>query len=159
MLCRQWFAATSVSLLIELCVTHGTYAQDRQVYLVNGWRHLSDQNYVEAIKDSTLCIQKFAGGVLKEQENISKHETEPPTGGMDQHSSQAMAIFKHGVLNDVAACYFILAQSQDASNNCPEAKKAYQLLSQLKYARIWDPQGWFWNPSEKATEWLEDKKC
>jgi hypothetical protein len=56
-------------------------------------------------------------------------------------------IHDYWALNDVAACYFILAKISDEQTNYVEAKGFLeQILGHLYLAQMWDKRGWFWNP-------------
>ncbi len=50
------------------------------------------------------------------------------------------------VLNDVATCYFIQAESLLRQKKIAEAKKIFQLIiDQYSFAQSWDARGWFWS--------------
>lgn len=64
-------------------------------------------------------------------------------------------IFANGLLNDVATCYFIKGKAAEKLVRKDDAKRAYEEAKKLTYARAWDPQGWFWSPSEGASDRLD----
>jgi len=60
------------------------------------------------------------------------------------------------VLNDVATCYFIQAESYRDQGKLAEAKKAFQLIvDQYSYAQAWDPRGWFWHLADAAKKSID----
>jgi len=66
-------------------------------------------------------------------------------------------VFNHWALNDVGTALFIKGEVLNKAGEAKEAKVAYkQLISDFYYSQCWDPQGWFWKPSEAAQEKLAD---
>ena len=63
------------------------------------------------------------------------------------------------VLNDVATCYFIQAESLMRRQDFGEAKKIFQLIiDKYAYAQAWDARGWFWSikmASEQSIKKIE----
>jgi hypothetical protein len=55
------------------------------------------------------------------------------------------------VLNDVGACLFVKAQAAEKLGKTKETLAAYQQLVELSYARVYDPNGFFWSPADAAT--------
>jgi hypothetical protein len=129
----------------------------REALVSEAWQHFNDKDYAAAIRSSSECIAGFRRQAEKDQSDAIKNKEPPPgKGKMDRNSPEAQHIFERGILNDVSACYFVLGNSQSASGDCKAAKQAYEALKNLTYARIWDPKGSFWAPSEPADDWLAD---
>lgn len=60
------------------------------------------------------------------------------------------------VLNDVATCYFIQAESLLRQERINEAKKILQLIiDKYSFAQAWDARGWFWSIKLAALQTLK----
>ena len=56
-------------------------------------------------------------------------------------------------------CFFIKGEALKKAGKVAEAKEAYQkVVSEYSYAQCWDPQGWFWKPSEGAQRAIDELK-
>ena len=76
----------------------------------------------------------------------------PPTGKVSP--AEGEEIFARGPLNDVAGCYFLMGEALKALYRLDEAKEAYKGAQKFSAARVWDPNGWFWEPALKASDRL-----
>jgi hypothetical protein len=111
--------------------------------------------YSEAIRDADRCIDDYAiTGRKMEGDLEAKAAPIPPTGAVAPE--QKKEILSRGPLNDVAACYFIRGRSSQKLDRTQEAVAAYTAGCKLKYARVWDPKGWFWAPHEEMCARLEE---
>ncbi len=118
------------------------------------WISFDKGQYEEAIKKAEKCIKEFGDDAIEKQQKLTNNNIPLPPEGEDSvniSKERREEIFKRGVLNDVAACWFIKAKSLEELNKNEDAKKAYQATAQFTYARVWDPK-WkgFWSPSKKA---------
>ena len=130
--------------------------------LKKAWSAYNGAKYESAIKYAEQCIDSFGKAADRAQEKLdSEKEPLPPTGAVDD--SEKNAIFKRGLLNDVATAYFIKGRSaeylwQARGPRFEEykdmAKEAYEATCRYKHARTWDPKGWFWSPCEAASDRL-----
>lgn len=128
----------------------------------DAWKAFGNEEYQNAIKFADKCIDDFGKAADREQEKLNKEkEPLPPTGAVSE--AEKDKIFKRGILNDVATAYFIKARSSEylyrkggseASAYKEKAKEAYEATCRYKYARTWDPKGWFWSPCEAASDRL-----
>ena len=132
--------------------------QPRNVELTNAtWDAYNKGNYEGAILAADRCIQRFKEEADRGQNELAnKHAALPPTGKVS--AEQKKAILDNGVLNDVATCYWIKGRSAQKLQRTAQAKEAYQSTVKYSYARTWDPNGWFWSPTEDATDRLKDLK-
>lgn len=148
---------------ILIVVSFGvTSLQAEEQCLKDTWRAFNHKEYQNAIKFADQCIENFGKAADREQEKLDKDkEPLPPTGAVSD--AEKDKIFKRGVLNDVAAAYFIkgrsaeylyLEKGAEASAYKEMAEKAYEAACRYKHARTWDPQGWFWSPCEAASDRL-----
>jgi len=68
-------------------------------------------------------------------------------------------IFSFWALNDVGTSLFIRGEAFKKAGKIKEAKESYKkLVDEFSYAQSWDPQGWFWKPSEAAVRELDALK-
>lgn len=66
-------------------------------------------------------------------------------------------IFSYWALNDVGTCLFIKGEACRKAGETERAKEVFQeLIDAFFYAQTWDPQGWFWKPSEAAQQKLKE---
>jgi hypothetical protein len=47
---------------------------------------------------------------------------------------------------------YIKGRSAEHLKKFDQAKEAYRICKGYPHARIWDPQGWFWSPSEACSD-------
>ena len=134
-----------------------TPALPRNVELTSkAWEAHGKRNYDEAIKVADKCIAAFEASAVKIQERLVKDKVKTPLGEVTPEEKKI--IESNGLLNDVAACYIIKGLSLVELKRNDEARVAFKAAAKLTHARIWDPKGWFWSPSEKADEELEKLK-
>lgn len=63
---------------------------------------------------------------------------------------------EYQVLDDVATCLFIQGEVYMGQGKSEEAIKVFNTIIQdYKYARAWDPRGWFWSVAEKSQASLD----
>ncbi len=133
--------------------------EDRTVVLAKSWDAFNGRKYEEAIKLAGTSVEQFSRQAARDQQRIQSGSARPlPPGPADPSSSTAKATFANGVLNETAACMFVLASSHERTAQCKEALEAYKVLSKLTHARAWDPRGWFWAPSDAALDSIERLK-
>lgn len=102
---------------------------------------LGASQYQLAIAYAEKCIEIYSKDALSQQAAM-------PTEPTDHN-----AIFQNWALNDVGYCYLIKGQAQEKLGQNEEAIKTYKYLAEkLPYAKVWDPQGWFWSPATVADE-------
>lgn len=130
------------------------------------WNAYNNADNESAIQKAELCIKEFRRTADALQQALKdKKETFPPVGEIPEEP-QKRAVFNHGPLNDVATCYFLVGEAHlklaeglkgDAkTEHLKKARAAYEAAAKYTYARTWDPKGWFWDPSAKANERLEE---
>ena len=116
------------------------------------WELYQGERYQLAIAAAARCENEFG----TEAANLEKSLTSsplPPTGKVTEE--QKAAIFKNGVLNDVATCLWIDGRSQTSLHETDRVKKALTATSKYVHARTWDARGWFWSPAEDAKDRLQ----
>ncbi len=64
-------------------------------------------------------------------------------------------IHSYWALNDVGTGYFILGEAYRQAEKKEEAVAAFQaVVNNFGFSQCWDPNGWFWKPSEAAEQKL-----
>jgi beta-glucuronidase len=110
-----------------------------QAWVAHGKRDIEATN-----KYTQECIDLYKNQAEKEQASL----TALPKNKNEIEAVQA--------LNDVAACYFIQAESLLRQEKIDEAKKILQLLiDKYSFAQGWDSRGWFWSIKLAAQQTLK----
>jgi len=149
----------AISLLVILScvfVLGNLYGQDLPLnarLTTKAWDALNKGDHERAITFADSCISGFGGSADRQQAQLEKDSVPPPPKGVVSET-QKKAIFARGLLNDVATCYFIKGRSAENLKRMEEARQAYMVAMKYTYARCWDPKGWFWSPSEGASDRL-----
>jgi len=69
-------------------------------------------------------------------------------------------IFSFWALNDVGTSLYIRGEAYKKAGENNQALASYKkLVDEFFYAQCWDPQGWFWKPSEGAQQAIDDLKA
>ncbi len=111
---------------------------------VNAWEALADERYEDAIEITETCTEQFGDYA---------RETHAGMDGPANAQNNLEYWSQYGVLTDVAACYFIHAESLMNLGRSDEALVSYKvLMEELQYSQLWDPRGWFWKPADAAEE-------
>jgi hypothetical protein len=139
-----------------------TKAQAEEECLANAWKAINSSEYQNAIKFADQCIDNHKKTADKQEEKLTADkEPIPPTGAVSD--AEKNRIFMRGLLNDVGTAYFVKGQAAEslfkkggkkASTYKEMAEKSYKAACNYKYARTWDPKGWFWSPCESASNHL-----
>ena len=128
----------------------------RPATIARVWDEFNRHNYREAIRASSSCVEQYGRQAVEIQERLEIGADRPIIPGTYNPTSVvAKKTFSHGILNDVAACLFVMGTSQEITGQCAEARETYNAAIKLTYARIWDPQGWFWAPDKAALDGLD----
>ncbi|MBF0479273.1 MAG: hypothetical protein HQL26_07295 [Candidatus Omnitrophica bacterium] len=96
----------------------------------------NDQVKLNALVEEVL---KFYGDKAAVQES---ELTDFPVAGQEG---------QYSALNDVATCLFIQAEFLFNHGKGDEAEKKFKnIIDNYKWAKAWDPRGWFWSVAEKS---------
>ena len=120
------------------------------------WEALTAGKNEAAITNANLWINGFHVQATQLQEKLQKEKADLPTGAVSDDVKKK--ILENGVLNNVAACYFIKGEAANNLGRTEDARKAYTEAKKLTFARVWDPQGWFWSPADAAGDKLSALK-
>ena len=130
-------------LLFTLCFLYLPFcvaAQDRHSsqYVSKAWALQGKKQFEELYKIIDECISKFS----TEAERLAKPLRNFPSKGDEKNFS---------VMNDVATCYFIKAESLRSEKKIKDAENNFQIIiDKYPYAQAFDPRGWYWSLKEKA---------
>jgi hypothetical protein len=118
------------------------------------WDLFNKADYSGATKAADRCIAKFKADADADQSELASKRVNPqPIGKVSEE--QKNAIFTHGVLNDVATCFWIKGRSMEKLHRTEQAIEAYKATAKYSYARTFDTKGWFWSPAKDAIDRLQ----
>jgi hypothetical protein len=151
-----------VLLLVIVAISYIGLVNAEEQCLKDAWTALNHEDYKNAIKYSDKCIDEFGREAARKQAQLEAMKIpDPPTG--PANDAEKNQIFERGLLNDVAAAYFIKGKSSESLYKLDKTKnasykeiatKAYESACKLKYGRVWDPKGWFWSPCVASSDRL-----
>lgn len=119
----------------------------------DAWSLFNKGQFDAAYKAGLDCALKSESEAnQKESALVRKKAPLPPTGAVSEE--QKRAILAYGALNDAATCFWIAGRSAEQLKNVEGAKGSYQSAAKYRYARTWDPNGWFWSPAQDAQDRL-----
>ena len=137
------FSKTVVSTHPHPSILYGTSEQ----MVLNAWKELENHQTDDAIEQAKATISEWSSWAQRLQDKKSHevgHLISYQNGATD-----AKKIFGYWALNDVGAAYFILGKAYDSKGDYLNATRAFQqVVNRYSLAQVWDPQGWFWSPSE-----------
>lgn len=131
-------------------------AQPRNVRLMTEvWGAFERREYAEAAKLATALIEDFEPMASYRQHQLLETEAPGhPTGVVVGEDKEK--IFRLGVLNDVAAAWWLKARAYYLMGDKQKAIEAYEKVIQYPHARVYDPAyDGFWSPAEDAKARLE----
>ena len=112
-----------------------------QTLLGKAQQAMGAQQPSQAATYANKCIEIYGAQAIQQQNALQSEPVE--------HSQ----VFSNWALNDVGYCYLVKAQALEKLGKKEEAIQTYKFLSEkLAYAKVWDPQGWFWAPAAVAEE-------
>ena len=149
------------SILIILSIISFSFiAQSGQEYrnvilTGNAWKEFNNKEYENAIEIAKDCILEFQGDASTEQERLEKTNAPLPPEGKTTEKEKSI-ILNRGLLNDVAACWYIIAVSEMKLGNKDKAISAFNKLKKYSYSRVYDPSyDGFWSPANKADSYIK----
>lgn len=138
----------SVKLIFTLALAflfNSTMAQDfgdhtSSTLTGKAWEELGKGNTDLAITYADKCIELYFAEAEKMQKSLEDFTDQEDTP-------------KYWALNDVGTCLYIKGQALLKKGKKKEAISSFKKLTgKVKFAQCWDPNGWFWKPSEAAKE-------
>jgi len=114
---------------VPLVVKPSSSELTTKAWIVHGKRDIEAAN-----KYTQECIDLYGAQADKEQAALT---------ALPKNKKEIEAV---QVLNDVATCYFIQAESLMRRQKNDQAKKIFKLIiAKYSYGQAWDPRGWFWS--------------
>ena len=125
--------SASLAVVPIVLLAFGARGQDRTVLLNGAWDCFNKQDYACAIRLASPCVAQFGRQAQRDQARIASGESPKPLppGPTDQNSPEAKRTFANGVLNDAAACMFILGNAQERTSSCSTARRILRRLNQI----------------------------
>lgn len=112
------------------------------------WEAFKADNLNDVLTYTGKCLELYEAKAKEMQASLKEYPWESKE-----------KIFSYWALNDVGTCLFIKGEALKKAGKTAEAKAAYQkLINEFSFAQCWDPQGWFWKPSEGAQRALDELK-
>jgi hypothetical protein len=120
-----------------------------------GWEAMESSDYALTIAIAEVCINSYENEATQVQQGLlTSGKPLPPIGAASD--DERGDILSHGVLNELASCFWMKGHTLEKLNHISEARQAYTRTQQFTYARVWDPtKEVFWSPAEDATERLD----
>ncbi len=122
---------------------HKTFAQERPSsgdLISKAWEAHGKNDIENTFKYTQECIDLYKEQADAQQASLAgiPKDTEIPL---------------YSILNNVATCYFIQAESYMRQGKINEAKGLFNLIiERYPYAQAWDPRGWYWVVAETARQ-------
>jgi len=120
------------------------------------WDYFNGGLYTEAISKTQECIALFKDQALREQQKLTASSIAAPPVGLVSDEKTKTEILTRGILNDVAACYYVMGQTLEKLERIDEAKEAYQHVQEFPDARVLGQDGYFWSPAQTASDRLTE---
>lgn len=115
------------------------------------WDAYNNNDLDSVLIYTNKCIELYAAKAKEMQGSLTEY-----AWGKDEKENKEK-IFSYWALNDVGTCLFIQGDSYKKAGKLAEAKAAFEaLIKDYSFAQCWDPQGWFWKPSEAAGQKLQE---
>ncbi len=122
------------------------YGQDSGEFVSRGWSALGKRDFDKVHQITDQCIQEFDEKAGKQADKLNKF---PAKGEED----------KYKVMNNVATCYFIKAESYMRAEKKEKAIETFEkIVNKYPYAQSFDPRGWYWSLKEKAAASIQKLK-
>ncbi len=119
------------------------YGQDSADYVNRGWSRLGERKFEEVREITNECIQKFSEEADRQAEGLSRLVPAGPES-------------PYRVMNNVATCYFIKAESYMRQDKNDEAINIFHKVSQkYPYAQSRHWHGWDWSIKEVSQESIQ----
>jgi hypothetical protein len=149
------------AVLIGLCLTglQAVAQQPLNVELTSRvWEQFNRGDFAAAIKAADKVLDEFEPQARRDQERLIASKTPVPPTGAPSSAQEKKNIMARGVLNDVGTASYLKGRAAENLKRFDEAKSAYSACRTFRHARTWDPNGWFWDPSQTCDDRLKKLK-
>lgn len=124
-------------------IDYGDYTSSHLT--TQAWRALANDNPEAVVAYVDKVLELYGEEAKTMQDSLTEYVWESKE-----------KIIEYWALNDVGTALFVKGEAYKKAGNPEEAKRAYkQLVDEYYYAQCWDPNGWFWKPSDAAQEALD----
>jgi hypothetical protein len=148
----------AISVIMAIAIM----AFSEELCLKEAWKAYNKQDWKLAIQQAENCTVQFGAKARQAHKELTaKHYKLPANFTVPRSLSaqQKSEIFSHGLLNDVATCYWIIGMSSLRLNNKVKAKQSFEMAAELKLGLCYDPaQDLFWSPGEEAKVQMKEMK-
>ena len=155
---KRWWLSVSVSFGIVSSLFFAAFlwpewpdARPRNEYLTTrAFLAFGKGRWKDAKEYAQECITEYEHVARHRQDELEKQKAPLPSL-RDVSEQNKQRIFQEGLVNDVAASYWILGRASEKLGETDEAIAAYTQAATFTYAAVWDPRGtFFWCPAEDA---------
>lgn len=155
---KRHFILTVAAAILAMApfVTFGSESGDLSVnekLVKSAWDSYNARDFDAAISYARECVDRFKADADRDQAVLLQKKVQIPKKGQVS-KAEMERIMKRGLLNDVATAFFIIGQSSKNLSKLDSARQAFEHCADYTYARTWDPNGWFWNPSQACKDGL-----
>ena len=129
------------------CISRNLELGDSAYWANSSIELFSQKKYEDAIKLVDVCFNQWAPAAVELQKTLHKQNIkQPPFGAVTRKEKEK--IHQNYLINDVSIALWVKAVSLEALGEIEYSKKIYSYCIFLTHGRAWDPQGWFWKPSD-----------
>ena len=133
------------------CISRNLELGDSAYWANSSIELFSQKKYEDAIKLVDACFNQWAPAAVELQKTLHKQNIkQPPFGAVTRKEKEK--IHQNYLINDVSIALWVKAVSLEALGEIEYSKKIYSYCIFLTHGRAWDPQGWFWKPSD---DWIK----
>lgn len=132
--------------LFSLLSSSFCYSQDSADYVNRGWSRLGDRDFEGTREITKECIKEFSDQANQEAQGLNRLVPAGPDS-------------PYRVMNDVATCYFIKAESYMRQDDDEKAIEIFEKVSKkYPYAQSRHWHGWDWSIKEVSQESIQRLK-
>ena len=137
----------TINIFSNPCFSSNSDVSDSAYWSSTAITLLTEKRYEEAVAVVDLCMKFWSSDAVAKQNEMIKNKTPSPKVGAVTYFEKA-AIQKNYLINDVSMALWTKARALHELNLVAPAKIAYAKCINMSHGRAWDPNGWFWSPSE-----------
>jgi len=129
------------------CISSNPDLGDSAYWASTSIELFAQKKYEDAIQLVDTCFNQWAPAAVELQKTLNKQNIKlPPFGAVTRREKEK--IHQNYLINDVSIALWVKAVSLEAIGKIEYSKQIYAYCIFLTHGRAWDPQGWFWKPSD-----------
>ena len=129
------------------CISSNPELGDSAFWANSSIELFAQKKYEDAIQLVDVCFNQWAPAAVELQKTLHKQNIKlPPFGAVTRREKEK--IHQNYLINDVSIALWVKAVSLEAIGKIEYSKQIYAYCIFLTHGRAWDPQGWFWKPSD-----------